>query len=158
MTISFLGITISIATAWLIAAIILAIIEAITLGLTCIWFAGGAVAAAVCALAGGPVLLQIVVFLAVSCLLLIFTRPLARRKLNARTEKTNADALIGREAIVIDSIGPHSTGQVRIDGLVWTAAAQDAHAVIEKDTTVTILEIRGVKLIVAPVTVSPIDV
>lgn len=147
---TILGITLSAAILWLILAIILCIIEALTMGLTTIWFAGGAAAAAVSAAAGLSLLPQVIIFLAVSCLLLAFTRPLARKKLNASTQKTNADALIGREGLVTESIVPPAPGQVKIDGLVWTAASADGETAIEKGNAVTILDIRGVKLLVAP--------
>ena len=68
------GITLSAAVVWLIAAAVFAIIEAATLGLTTIWFAGGAVAAAISAMAGAPIWLQGLLFLVVSILLLYFTR------------------------------------------------------------------------------------
>ena len=62
---------------WLVILAVLVVIEIITLGLTTIWFAGGALAALVVSLLGGPVWLQILLFLGVSVVLLIFTRPLA---------------------------------------------------------------------------------
>ncbi len=144
------GITLSAAVLWLIAAAILAIIEAATLGLTTIWFAGGAVCAAISAMLGAPAWLQGVLFLAVSILLLYFTRPVVKKKLKVGRERTNVNALIGKEALVIKPIRPFRVGQVKIDGLVWSAAAEDEQASIESGTAVKIERIEGVKLIVSP--------
>lgn len=79
--VTILGITFSAAVIWIIAAGLLAIIEAFTLGLTTIWFAGGAVCASAAAMFGAPVIVQIAVFLAISVLLLVITRPIVKRRL-----------------------------------------------------------------------------
>ena len=110
------GITLSAAVVWLVIAGLLAIIEAFTLGLTTIWFAGGAVAASISAMFGAGTVVQVIVFLVVSIILLAVTRPVVKRKLNSRTQKTNADALIGQEGIVEEDIFPYTNGQVRADG------------------------------------------
>lgn len=138
------GITLSAAVVWLVIAGLLAIIEAFTLGLTTIWFAGGAVAASISAMFGAGTVVQVIVFLIVSIILLAVTRPVVKRKLNSRTQKTNADALIGQEGVVEEDILPHTSGQVRADGKMWTAACRD-HA-IKKGTVVIIKSIRGVTL------------
>lgn len=147
---TILGITLSAAIIWLIVAVVCGIIEALTLGLTTIWFTGGAVIASIAAMAGASVLVQVIAFLAVSALLLYFTRPLAKKKLKVGSEKTNVDALVGREAVIISAIPPMGTGQARVDGLVWTAASKESHQAIEAGTTVKIKGIEGVKLIVSP--------
>lgn len=144
------GITLSASVLWLIAAAVLAIIEAVTLGLTTIWFAGGAVAASISAMVGAPLWVQGLLFLVVSVLLLYFTRPIVKRKLKVGKEKTNVDAMIGKTGLVIESIRPFSVGQVKVDGLVWSAAAKDSCSTIEKDASVKIEHIEGVKLIVIP--------
>ena len=144
------GITLSAAVVWLIAAAVFAIIEAATLGLTTIWFAGGAVAAAISAMAGAPIWLQGLLFLVVSILLLYFTRPVVKKKLKVGKEKTNVNALIGKEGLVLETIRPFSAGQVKLDGLEWSAAAADPHMTIESGTAVKVAHIEGVKLIVTP--------
>lgn len=144
------GITLSASVLWLIAAAVLAIIEAVTLGLTTIWFAGGAVAASISAMVGAPLWVQGLLFLVVSVLLLYFTRPIVKRKLKVGKEKTNVDAMIGKTGLVIESIRPFSVGQVKVDGLVWSAAAKDSCSTIEKGASVKIEHIEGVKLIVIP--------
>lgn len=81
---------------WLVILAVLVVIEIITLGLTTIWFAGGALVALVVSLLGGPVWLQILLFLIVSVVLLIFTRPLAVRYMNKNQQKTNVDSIPGK--------------------------------------------------------------
>lgn len=140
------------AVVWLVILVILLAVEAVTLGLTTIWFAGGALAAFGMAIAGTEVLSQIVVFCVVSILLLIITRPAAVRWLNKGHVKTNAESLIGETAVVtelIDNLA--NSGQVQVKGQYWTARAlaDDQKIAIEK--TVKIKEISGVKLIVEEV-------
>ncbi|MCB6994112.1 NfeD family protein [bacterium 210820-DFI.6.37] len=147
---TILGITLSAAVIWLIAAAVFGVIEALTLGLTTIWFAGGAIAASIAAMAGASLPVQAVVFLALSILLLYFTRPLAKKKLKVGSEKTNVDALVGKKALITVAIPPMGTGQAKVDGLIWTAAAKESRQPIEAGTTVTIDRIEGVKLIVTP--------
>lgn len=81
---------------WLVILAFLLAIEAATAGLTTIWFAGGALVSAVAAYLGADIWLQILLFLGVSILLLIFTRPLAVRYMNKNLEKTNVNSLIGK--------------------------------------------------------------
>ena len=134
---------------WLVILIVLLVIEVITLGLSTIWFAGGALAAFIAALLGANVAVQVVLFLAVSILLLIFTRPVVMRMLNKHKTATNAESLIGEQAIVTQTINNlMGRGEVFINGLEWMARSQQDNDTIEKDTVVRILRIDGVKLIV----------
>ena len=134
---------------WLVILIVLLVIEVITLGLSTIWFAGGALAAFIAALLGANVAVQVVLFLAVSIILLIFTRPVVMRMLNKHKTATNAESLIGEQAIVTQTINNlMGRGEVFMNGLEWMARSQQDNDTIEKDTVVRILRIDGVKLIV----------
>lgn len=134
---------------WLIAFAILLVIEIATMGLTTIWFAGGTIAAFVANLLGGNVWIQIIAFLAVSFLLLIFTRPVAVRYINKGRTKTNVDELIGETAVVMETIDNlEGTGQAKLKGMDWTARADQGQGTIEKGATVEVVAIEGVKLIV----------
>ena len=131
---------------WLVAVVVLLVIEIATLGLTTIWFAGGALIAGIAAVAGAGSIVQFVIFLIVSLILLIFTRPVAVKYLNVNRTRTNAESLIGKEAVVTQTIeNLKNQGQVIIE---WTARTGDNETVIEKDTVVEIERIEGVKLIV----------
>ena len=134
---------------WLVAFVILIGIEAATMALTTIWFAGGAVFAFCAAVLEFSVQSQLVVFLIVSFVLLLFTRPLAIRFVNRETVKTNVDGLIGRKAKVIKKIDNNEpSGAAVIDGQEWTARSADEAVTIPVGTHVVIKEVRGVKLIV----------
>ena len=134
---------------WLGLLAVFLVIEAITVGLTTIWFAGGALLALILSFCNVPVWVQIAVFLIVSCLLLIFTRPAAVRLMNRRTEATNVQALIGKTAVVTETIDNlRETGLVHVGGLDWTARSRENGQIIAENTVVTILEVTGVKLIV----------
>jgi len=137
---------------WLVAFVILIGIEAATMALTTIWFAGGAVFAFFAAVLGFSVQTQLVVFLIVSFILLLFTRPLAMRFVNRETVKTNVDGLIGRKAKVITKIDNNEpSGATVVDGQEWTARSTDDAVTIPVGTHVVIKEVRGVKLMVEPV-------
>ncbi len=134
---------------WLGLVVVLLIVEALTMGLTTIWFAGGALVAFVTALAGGPMPLQIGVFLVVSTLMLIFTRPAAAKFMNRKVEMTNVDSLIGKHAVVTERVDNlKGVGRVEVGGVDWTARSEDEAIVLEKGEVVKILRVDGVKLIV----------
>lgn len=133
---------------WLIAMVVLLVIELLTMGLTTIWFAGGALAGFATAMLGAEFLAQIIVFLAVSFFLLFFTRPVAARFFNKQRAKTNADSLIGKEAKVTEKIDNfNQRGTVFVNGLEWSARTED-DTIIETGKKVEVREISGVKLIV----------
>ena len=134
---------------WIALIIIFAVVEIITVSLTSIWFAGGALAAFFMALAGLSFQVQMTVFLAVSFVLLIFTRPFAVKYVNKGTVKTNVDGLVGKKARVLEEIDNGSgAGTAVLNGQEWTARAVRDDLVIHKGETVIVKEIRGVKLIV----------
>lgn len=134
---------------WLALIVVLLAVEVATTSLTTIWFAGGALAALLSALLGMRMEGQGILFLGVSLLLLFLTRPLAVRYFNKKTVETNAPALVGQEAVVMERIDNlQSTGRVRIHGQEWASRAADPHGSIEKNAVVTVQKIEGVKLIV----------
>ena len=133
---------------WLAVFVLLIVIELATMGLTTIWFAGGAVAGFIASMLGANVVIQAVVFFVVSIVLLIFTRPFAVRYINSNKPKTNIDGLIGQEALVLEEINNiRETGCARLEGKEWTARSVD-DTVIPADTVVIVERIEGVKLIV----------
>ena len=133
---------------WLAVFALLIVIELATMGLTTIWFAGGAVAGFIASMLGANVVIQAVVFFVVSIVLLIFTRPFAVRYINSNKTKTNIDGLIGQEALVLEEINNiRETGCARLEGKEWTARSVD-DTVIPADTVVIVERIEGVKLIV----------
>ena len=134
---------------WIIVLVVSIFIEALTMGLTSIWFAGGALAAVIIDLLHGCIYLQVTVFLIVSLMLLYFTRPVAMKFFNKEREKTNISNLIGKSAVVTGTIhNLKATGQVTVAGQEWTARSSDEMKCFEKGEIVKIVAIKGVKLIV----------
>ena len=134
---------------WLGILAVLLIIEAATVGLVTVWFAGGALAAAIASGAGAGAVTQWLLFLEVSLVLLFFTRPLAVRYMKRGIPRTNVNSLIGKKAVVIQKIDNLSqTGQVRINDIEWMARTESDGETIQEESVVEIEAVRGVKLIV----------
>ncbi len=137
------------ASFWLILFVVLLVIEICTLGLTTVWFAGGALVAWILALLKVGLPIQVIVFLVVSIALLFLTRPIVVKYFNRKREHTNAEGLIGQIAVVTEQIdNTHATGVVVVGGLEWSARTKEPNAVIDKDKLVIVEDIQGVKLIV----------
>lgn len=133
---------------WLIILAILIFIEIITLGLTTIWFAGGALIAFVVSLFVDNILLELIVFLAVSVALICFTRPIVIKYVSPKGIKTNYIGVIGKEALVDITIeNSKAIGQVTVDGQEWSAKSLNGN-VIEQGKVVKIQGIVDAKLIV----------
>ena len=134
---------------WLIVLAVFLVIEAITVGLTTIWFAGGALIAFCAGFVGFGLGVQVGTFIVVSLLLLLLTRPLAVKYFNQERQKTNAESLIGQQALVTEDIDTiKAKGQVEIRGQIWSAKTDEPDGTIPKNTVVVVNGIQGVKLIV----------
>ena len=133
---------------WLILAIVLGVIEAATVQLVAIWVALGALAAIIPAMLNAPLWVQFIVFVLVSAVAIIATRPLVKNVLKLKRTRTNADSVIGKIGVVIVQIDNfNSQGRVSVGGLDWSARSEDSE-IIEVDDKVLIKSIDGVKLIV----------
>ena len=133
---------------WLGLMIIFLIIELLTVGLTCIWLAGGSLAALLVSLTGANIVWQVLMFILVSFLLVVFTRPFAMKYINARHERTNVDELIGKLVKVTETVDNYEqTGAATANGLDWTARSEDDRETIEKGSLARVVRISGVKLI-----------
>ena len=140
------------AAAWMALVIIFLVVELVTVGLTTIWLAGGALVAFILAAVGAGFWLQLIAFFAVSFVLIYFTRPFAVKYLNPRRTRTNSEELIGEVVKVIGRIDNRAAeGKALVNGLEWSARAVSDDMIIEKDTLVKVVRIEGVKLIVEPV-------
>ena len=136
---------------WTAAIIIFGVVEAVTAGLVCIWFAVGPVAALVAAFIGVPLWAQIAVFPVVSAAALAATRPLLKKITQGKVTPTNADRVLGEIAKVTETIdNENSAGAVYVDGKTWTARSVD-ETVIPAGSRVKIEKLQGVKLLVKPV-------
>lgn len=134
---------------WLILFILLVVIEIATMGLTTIWFAAGALVATIASVFGANIVVQSILFLLISILMLIFTRPVAVKYFNKDRTKTNVESLIGEQAVVISDIDNlQGIGQALVGGQEWTARCEMEDGKIKTGSVVEIVAVQGVKLIV----------
>ena len=134
---------------WLLAAVAFGVLELITAPLVCIWFCGGALAAALVSAFIQSEMITATVFVVVSGLLLLFTRPLLKSRIAPKVQPTNADRIIGREAVVVEAInGIENKGQIKVDGQVWSAKSEYP---VDVGETVVVSSIEGVKAVVKTV-------
>lgn len=133
---------------WAVAIVVFGVLEGMTTQLVSIWFVLGAIAALIASLCSASFPLQVIIFVAVTVIALIATRPIVKKKINTKFEKTNADRCIGESAVVTEEINNiEAKGQVKTDGKIWTARSSDG-SIIPENTVVTVEKIDGVKLIV----------
>ena len=133
---------------WIAAIVLLAILEGATAQLVCIWFVIGGIAALVTSIFTDVIWIQLTVFVAVSILSLLITRPLVKR---AMSFQTNAGRIVGQKGIVTEAVeNDQGKGQVNVSGSIWTARSMD-QTVIPKGASVLVDAIEGVKLIVHPI-------
>ncbi len=134
---------------WIVLLIVFVIAELISVGLTAIWFAAGALVALIAAAIGvGPVV-QFILFLAVSIALLAATRPWAHKYINSRMQSTNADSLIGEKIRISERVSNmDQTGMAVVRGKEWTVRTRNDNEIIEPGQSAKVLAISGVKLMV----------
>lgn len=136
---------------WLIAAAVFCAVEAATVGIVSLWFAGGALAAMVTSLLGGALWLQVTVFLAASAALLVAFRPFVRKVIAPGITQTNANAMVGRQALLTEAVDNlKETGALRLDGKEWSVRSETGETLPE-GTLVTVVRLEGVRLYVEPV-------
>ena len=133
---------------WLGIMILFAIMEASTASLVSLWFVGGALVSFLAAMLGAPIWLQVTLFVVVSAGLLACLRPLVKKFVQPKTERTNFDRIVGKAAPVTEAVDNlAATGAIKIDGKEWSARSEDG-APIEAGAIVTVVKIEGVKAIV----------
>lgn len=135
--------------AWLVLLILLLNIEIITVGLTSIWAAGGALVALILNILGIPLAGQVAAFLIVTFVLLIFTRPFAVKFINTDRVKTNYEGIIGKTIRIAERVDNiRQTGMAVVSGQEWTVRAESDDEILEPDMLAKVVNISGVKLIV----------
>ncbi|MBR2108946.1 MAG: NfeD family protein [Ruminococcus sp.] len=133
---------------WIIFAVFMLVCEILTTQLVSIWFVLGGIAAAITCIFTDDLLIQTLVFVLVSLIALLATRPLVKKFLKNKKEPTNSDRLVGRVAIVtMDIVNQTGEGQVNVDGKIWSAKSSDG-CEIKSGASVKIVSIEGVKLVV----------
>lgn len=139
------SLTDTIVVIWFAIFVLAAIIEATTMDLSSIWFSVGALAALLASLFGANEVTQSIIFVVISASLLLGLRPIFKKYIKRNDAKTNVDRLIGKVAVCVKDIPLGERGEVRIDGKIWTAIANEP---VAKDDKVVVLGIEGVKLVV----------
>ncbi len=129
---------------WLVIAAIMIIVEIITMGLSSIWFAAGAIGSAITAAFDGPEWLQIIVFMVVSTVFLLILKPLAKKKLNVKVVPTNAQSLVGTKVKILKLTDDPGIAVTRINDVEWRVVYD---GVVEVGDELTVREISGTKLI-----------
>ena len=136
---------------WLILAGVFVIGEVLTSGFLIFWLSLGSLIAMVVSFFTDNIIIQTTVFLISSVILILATKPLVKKFANIETVKTNVQSIIGKKGIVTKDINSiHSTGQVKIEGELWSAIGINDMD-IPKDTEVEVNEIKGVKVVVTPI-------
>lgn len=136
---------------WGILFLIAVVAEIASMQLVTIWFAVGSIGAFIATLCGLGFTAQLAIFVLVSLLLLLATRPLLRSIRVSKITPTNADQNIGKTAVIIEQIDPaHGTGRARVNGVDWIAVSETGDS-LPTETVVTIVRVEGAKLIVRPV-------
>ncbi|MDR0323600.1 MAG: NfeD family protein [Treponema sp.] len=135
---------------WVALVVIFVVIEVCTLGLTTIWFALAAFVMIFLSFLPIPFVYQFIIFLVISAVLLIFTRPVAVKKFKSGKVKTNVDSLAGMNALVTREIGEFNSGEVKLNGQIWTARSEDS-SVIKEGIRCEVVRIEGVQAIVRPI-------
>lgn len=140
-----------VALIWLGLVIVFLLVEAACpIHLVSVWFAAGSLAALGVWALGGPVWLQVALFLTVSCVLLAALWPLTKRFLKPKLTATNVDSVIGSTGFVTAPIDNASaTGQVKLAAMEWTARSTSGDP-IPQGTLVRVDRIEGVKAFVSP--------
>lgn len=136
---------------WLSLMIGFMVVEGVTVAMVSVWFAAGSLVSLLVSAFGGPLWLQIVLFLVVSGLCLGLVRPLARKYFNRDRTRTNVESVAGTSGIVTEEIDNiQATGHVKLGAVVWSARSTSGKR-IPKDTLVRADRVEGVKVFVTPV-------
>ena len=139
---------------WLIIAGLFFIGEIATVGFLIFWFGIGALLAMIVSFFVSNVIIQTAVFIISSTILIFATKPFVKKFVDVKKTNTNAFSIIGKKALVIKEINSiHSTGQIKINGEVWSAESENSE-IIQEGLEVEILQIKGVKAIVKPVIIN----
>lgn len=134
---------------WAVAAGAFLVLEAVTVAMTSIWFAAGCLVALLAAALSAPLWLQIVLFVAVSAACFLLLYPRLKNYLKQNKHATNADASIGKIAVVSETIDNlAATGTVQLEGKTWSARSQNGE-IIPAGARAQVQSIQGVKLIVS---------
>lgn len=132
---------------WIVLLLFTIVLEFVTFDLVTIWFSIGAVGSLIAAALGASLLVQTIVFLSISIVLLLITRPIAKKFMKREIIKTNADKIVGLQAIVTRDVFPNEIGEVKVDNALWRAVGQDKETYLVGEM-VNINGISGTKAVI----------
>ena len=136
---------------WLILLVLFIWMETTTVTMVSTWFAVGSLAAMIVSFCGGELWLQVTVFVVVSAILLLLLRPITKKYFTPKIVKTNVDAVIGAQGIVLEDIdNVAACGRVKLGAMEWSARSTQGENITE-GTLVTVDRVEGVKVFVTPV-------
>ena len=136
---------------WIAVLVLSLVSEALTTDLVAVWFFPSSLVAVILAVCGVPWYVQLPVFLVIGIALIVATRPLCKRWLDGKRVKTGTELLLGQTVLVTEEIcNVEERGEVKLNGLCWSARAEDPAMIIAVGTQVSVLDIQGVKVIVRP--------
>jgi len=135
---------------WIVLLLFTIVLEFVTFDLVTIWFSIGAVGSLIAAALGASLLVQTIVFLSISILLLIATRPIAKKFMKREIIKTNADKIIGLQGVVTKDVFPNEIGEIKVDNALWRAIGQDKETYLVGEV-VNVNSISGTKAIITKI-------
>lgn len=137
---------------WLILAGLFLVLEIFTAGFLIFWLSIGSLFAMIVSFFTDNIIVQTAVFVVSSTILIFATKPFLKKfAQNKSSIKTNVYSIVGKTGLVIEEINPiQSTGQIKINGETWSASTKN-NIIIPEGSEVEVLEIKGVKTIVAPI-------
>lgn len=139
---------------WVAAIVFFGVAEAVTVNMVSLWFVGGAVAALIAQILGGPVWLQLLLFFVVSAGLLLALRPFVKKYVAPKRTPTNADMVLGKEAYITETVDNlRGTGALKMDGKTWSVRSVGGE-ILPEGMLVKVIKIEGVKLYVEPASVA----
>ena len=137
---------------WLAIFVIALFIETLGPEIISIWFAGGAIVSLIASFIPGiPWWVETIVFVVVSLALILFMRPIMKKMLKRDVVPSNSETIIGKKGEITEDITPLKSGEVMVDGTIWTAVSTRDGDTINKGTIVKVLSITGNKLIVTSI-------
>ncbi len=138
--------------AWLVLAVALGVAEMVSLDLILLMMAAGALVAAVVALAGAPIILQVLLGAGASAAMLLLVRPsLIARLHNGPDLVSGHDRLVGQQAVVTEELSAVNPGRIKLAGEIWSACPYDESLTIAPGERVEVFAIRGATAYVHPV-------
>lgn len=127
---------------WLALVITLSIVEILTVNLVSIWFVASGIVAMIISLITDNITIQVTIFVLLGLIFMLLTKNIVK-KIVPKKEKTNLDRIIGMEGVVLSKITKNKPGEVKVDGKIWSAIADET---IKEDEIVKILEINSTKI------------